>query len=204
MSIDQFAALIMALSLAILSPGPAIIATVQAAFNHGRGRALPYALGLATGASLWCLFALAGLAAVFRLHPALFSALKIFGGLYLFWFAWGLWRASTQELPKAAGGASRGFMGGIALNLSNPKPALFYATLILSVFPGVLSLGQQSVIFAVCLGTELFWYAAVAIAMSTARARARYFSAKTWIDRAASVAMASLGLLLILETLKGP
>ncbi|MFD2440048.1 LysE family translocator [Paracoccus kondratievae] len=89
MSAEQFLALISALSLAILTPGPAIIATVQTAFAHGRSRALPYALGLATGASLWCLFALAGLAVLFRLHPALFSALKIFGGLYLLWFAWG-------------------------------------------------------------------------------------------------------------------
>lgn len=199
MSPEQFAALVSALSLAILSPGPAIIATVQAAFNHGRSRALPYALGLATGASLWCLFALAGLAAVFRLHPALFNGLKIFGGLYLLWFAWGLWRASREPLPDAAGGASRGFMGGIALNLSNPKPALFYATLILSVFPGPLGYPQQAVIFTICLGTELFWYTIVAIAMSTAAARARYFSAKSAIDRSASVAMAILGLMLIFK-----
>lgn len=199
MSVEQVIALVSALTLAILSPGPAIIATVQTAFAHGRGRALPYALGLATGASLWCIFALAGLAVLFRLHPPLFVAMKIFGGLYLLWFAWGLWRASTQPLPDAAAGRSRGFFGGIALNLSNPKPALFYAALILSVFPEPMAPQRQALIYAICLASELFWYALVAVLMSTATMRRRYFGAKFWIDRAAAVAMAVLGLMLIVK-----
>ena len=196
MSVEQVIALVSALSLAILTPGPAIIATVQTAFAHGRERALPYALGLAFGASLWCIAALLGLAVLFRLHPGWFAGMKVFGGFYLLWFAWGLWRASTRPLPPAASGA-RGFFGGIALNLSNPKPALFYAALILSVFPEPMAPARQGLIYALCLATELFWYALVAVLMSTAPMRARYFAAKSWIDRAASIAMALLGLLLI-------
>ena len=202
-ALPQAAALFTALSLAILTPGPAIIATVQTAFAHGRERALPYGLGLATGASLWCLMALFGLALVFKLNPLLFAALKVFGGFYLLWFARGLWKASTAPLPEAAEGpergALRGFAGGIALNLSTPKPALFYATLILSVFPEPLAPSGQALLYALCLGTELFWYALVAVLMSTARMRSRYFAAKFWIDRACAVAMALLGLMLIIQ-----
>ncbi|MFC3569159.1 LysE family translocator [Paracoccus simplex] len=197
MSAEQVIALVSALSLAILTPGPAIIATVQTAFAHGRERALPYALGLAVGASLWCIAALGGLAVLFKLHPGWFAGMKILGGLYLLWFAWRLWRASTRPLPQAAGGASRGFWGGIALNLSNPKPALFYAALILSVFPEPMGAARQTLIYGICLATELSWYALVAVLMSTAAMRSRYFAAKFWIDRAASIAMALLGLLLI-------
>lgn len=198
MSVEQVLALVSALSLAILTPGPSIIATIQTAFAHGRERALPYALGLACGASLWCLAALFGLAVVFKLHPGWFSGLKIFGGLYLWWFAWKLWQAARQPIPPAAGGA-KGFFGGIALNLSNPKPALFYAALILSVFPAPTSAGHQALLYGICLSTELFWYSLVAVLMSTAPMRARYFAAKFWIDRAASIAMALLGLLLIVK-----
>lgn len=199
MSYEQFLALFTALSLAILTPGPAIVAAVQTAFAHGRERALPFALGLGVGASLWCIFALAGLAVIFRLNPVLFLAMKIFGGLYLLWFAWMLWRASTQPPPEAAQSKTKGFWGGIALNLSNPKPALFYAALILSVFPQQLSLSNQTLVYGVCLVTELFWYALVAILMSTAPMRSRYFAAKLWLDRSASIAMAALGLLLIVK-----
>ncbi|KGJ04917.1 Threonine/homoserine/homoserine lactone efflux protein [Paracoccus halophilus] len=198
MGAEQLIALISALSLAILTPGPSIIATVQTAFAHGRERALPYALGLAVGASLWCIFALMGLAVLFQLNPALYVGFKIFGGFYLLWFAWRLWAASTQPLPQAAGGA-KGFAGGIVLNLSNPKPALFYAALILSVFPEPMGLSRQGLIYAICVATEIFWYSTVAVLMSTATMRARYFAAKFWIDRAAALAMAALGLLLILK-----
>ena len=100
MGAEQLIALISALSLAILTPGPSIIATVQTAFAHGRERALPYALGLAVGASLWCIFALMGLAVLFQLNPALYVGFKIFGGFYLLWFAWRLWAASTPPLPR--------------------------------------------------------------------------------------------------------
>lgn len=199
MNLEEFLKLISALSLAILTPGPAIIAAIQAAFQYGRARALPYALGLATGASLWCISALLGLAVIFRLHPTLFAAMKVFGGFYLIWFAVQLWRASTMPLPEAAGGASDGFWGGITLNLSNPKPALFYAALILSVFPQELALSQKAVIYLTCLGTELFWYTLVATSMSATIMRNRYFAAKFWIDRAAALAMGLLGLLLVLN-----
>lgn len=198
MSAEQVIALVSALTLAILTPGPAIIATIQTAFAHGRERALPYALGLAAGASLWCIFALMGLAVLFKLMPALFVALKIFGGLYLLWFARGLWCAASRPLPTAAGGA-RGFLGGIALNLSNPKPALFYAALILSVFPEPMAPPQQVLIYGICLTTELFWYALVAVLMSTGTMRSRYFAAKSWIDRAAALTMALLGVVLIVN-----
>ncbi len=201
-ALSEVLTLVPALSLAILSPGPAIIATAQAAAAHGRERALPYALGLATGASLWCLVALLGLAIVFRLNPLLFTAMKVFGGLYLLWFAWGLWQAATEPLGQAAKGPSRGalrgFLGGITLNLSNPKPALFYATLILSVFPRPLTPGDQAQIYGLCLVTELFWYALVAVLLSTAPIRSRYFAAQFWIDRSCAIAMGALGMLLII------
>ena len=105
---------------------------------------------------------------------------------------------AQKPLPEAAAGA-KGFWGGIALNLSNPKPALFYAALILSVFHEPMATAQQGLIYAICLATELFWYATVAVLMSTATMRSRYFAAKFWIDRTAAIAMAALGLLLIVK-----
>ncbi|MDO5530131.1 MAG: LysE family translocator [Paracoccus sp. (in: a-proteobacteria)] len=187
------------LTLAILSPGPAIVSAIQTAMSRGRDQAMPYSLGLAFGASLWCLCALLGLAALLRVYPGLYAGLTLLGGAYLVWIGWQMWRAAPEPLPDAATGARKTFAGGVLLNLANPKPALFYAALILSVFPEPLGALRQASIYAAALTTELFWYIAVTLAMSTNAMRARYRRAKIWIDRAAGLAIIVLGVLLILD-----
>jgi threonine/homoserine/homoserine lactone efflux protein len=198
MTLEPFLALIAVLTPAILSPGPSIIAAAQMALAQGRNKALPYGLGLAFGASLWCLFALFGLAIVFKLYPPLFQAAKILGGLYLLYMAWGLWRAARSPLPPAAKRRfGDGFLGGVILSLSNPKPALFYSAVILTIFPNPQGVAMYAAIYATALMTELFWYATVTISMSTNTMRKRYFSAKFWIDTIAAIALAALAAVLI-------
>ncbi|WBU54256.1 LysE family translocator [Paracoccus sp. SCSIO 75233] len=199
--IEPYLTLVGLISVALLSPGPAIVAAIQTSFSRGREEALPFGLGLAIGASLWCLFALAGLALIFRSHPQAYMAVKIIGGVYIIWVAWQLWKNARGPLPEAAEKKfGRGFFGGVLLNLSNPKPALFYAALILRLFPGELSLGKQISIYLTGVSTELFWYTVVTLAMSTATMRRRYFGAKFWIDRLASVVLFALGLMLIFKS----
>ncbi len=202
-TLDQVLLLVSALTLAILSPGPAIISATQTAFARGRAIAVPYGMGLAFGASLWGLCALLGLTAVFTVVPALYLALKVFGGFYLIWMAWGLWRGATGPVPEAARNPfGTGFLGGIALNLSNPKPALFYSALIVAIFPVQASAAGQGAIYATLLATEMFWYVAVTLAMSTAPVRRRYAAARLWIDRGAALVLGALGLALLAEALR--
>lgn len=198
MNAEPFLALIAVLTPAILSPGPSIIAATQMAFAQGRDKALPYGIGLAFGASLWCLFALFGLAVVFKLYPPLFQTAKIAGGLYLLYMAYGLWRAARQPLPPAADRRfGNGFAGGVILSLSNPKPALFYSAVILTLFPDPHGAAFVVAIYATALATEVFWYATVTISMSTNTMRKRYFAAKFWIDTIAALALAALATVLI-------
>jgi threonine/homoserine/homoserine lactone efflux protein len=198
MTPEPFLALIMVLTTAILSPGPSIIAATQLALAQGREKALPYGLGLAFGASLWCLFALFGLAVIFKLYPPLFQAAKIAGGAYLLYMAWRLWRAAHLPLPQPADSRfGRGFAGGMILSLSNPKPALFYSAVILTIFPDPHGVVMFAAIYATALATELFWYSTVTISMSTNAMRKRYFAAKFWIDTIAALALTGLAVMLI-------
>lgn len=198
MTPEPFLALVAVLTPAILSPGPSIIAATQMALAQGREKALPYGLGLAFGASLWCLFALFGLAVVFQLYPALFQAAKIAGGLYLLYMAYGLLRGARAPLPAAAERRfGSGFAGGTILSLSNPKPALFYSAVILTLFPNPQGAAMLGAIYATALVTELFWYSAVTLSMSTNAMRKRYLAAKFWIDTLAAAALAALAVLLI-------
>jgi threonine/homoserine/homoserine lactone efflux protein len=194
----QMGLFIATLSAAILSPGPGVIAVSQGAFALGRRHALAYGWGLAVGASFWCLFALLGLTALFRAAPWTLAALKVLGGAYLVWIGWQMWRHAAEPVPQAAGGGM-GFSAGVALNLANPKPALFYSAVLLSIFPAVLAPADRAAIYAVALSVELFFYTALASLMALPLLRRRYYAAKFWIDRGAGLAIGLLGLSLILR-----
>ena len=197
---DQLALFIGTLSVAILSPGPGVIAVSQSAFALGRRRALPYGWGLALGASIWCVFALLGLTVIFRALPWTYVALKILGGAYLVWIAFKMWRHASDPLPDPAESSrGMGFFGGMMLNLSNPKPALFYSAVLLSIFPVLLSAGDKLAIYATAVSVELAFYTALASLMALPWLRRRYYAAKFWIDRAAGLAIGLLGLSLILR-----
>jgi threonine/homoserine/homoserine lactone efflux protein len=198
MTFQALLTLVAVLTPAILSPGPSIIAATQLALSQGREKALPYGLGLAFGASLWCLFALFGLAVLFQLYPPLFIAAKVLGGFYLLYMAYGLYQNARAPLPAAAPRRfGTGFVGGIILSLSNPKPALFYSAVVLSIFPNPQGAANIALIYGTALATELFWYSAVTLSMSTNLMRKRYLAAKFWIDTAAAVAMMALAVMLI-------
>lgn len=197
-TLAQLGLFVATLSVAILSPGPGIVAVSQAAFSLGRRRAMPYALGLALGASAWCLIALLGLTVLFEAFPLTLSAFHVMGGLYLLWIASKMWRHAADPLPESSG-VGRGLAAGMALNLSNPKPGLFYASVLLSIFPDLRGVGANASVYAVALGVELFYYLGLASILSAAAIRARYFAAKPWIDRIAAALIAMLGLLLILR-----
>ena len=197
---DQLALFIGTLSVAILSPGPGVIAVSQSAFALGRRRALPYGWGLAVGASVWCIFALLGLTVIFRALPWTYVALKILGGAYLVWIAFKMWHHASDPLPDPAESSrGMGFFGGMMLNLSNPKPALFYSAVLLSIFPVLLSAGDKLAIYATAISVELAFYTALASLMALPWLRRRYYAAKFWIDRAAGLAIGLLGLSLILR-----
>ncbi|WP_410218997.1 LysE family translocator [Paracoccus sp. (in: a-proteobacteria)] len=197
---EQLGLFVATLSLAILSPGPGVIAVSQGAFAMGRRRAMTYGWGLALGASFWCLFALLGLTTLFRVAPWTLTVLYVAGGTYLIWIAIKIWRHARDPLPDPAqGGGGLNLWAGIVLNMSNPKPALFYSAVLLSIFPAILGPLDKGTIYVTALSVELFFYTALASLMALPMLRRRYFGAKFWIDRGAGLAIGLLGLSLVLR-----
>lgn len=194
----QMSVFVATLSAAILSPGPGVIAVSQGAFALGRRRALVYGWGLAIGASVWCLVALLGLTALFRAAPWTLILLRLAGGAFLLRIGWSMWAHARDPMPDAAR-ARMSWTSGAVLNLSNPKPALFYSAVLLSIFPPVLGPADKGVIYAVALSVELFFYTALASLMALPALRRGYAASKFWIDRGAGLAIALLGLSLILR-----
>lgn len=193
-----------AITLGAMSPGPSFLMVARASIAASRADGLAAALGMGMGGVLFAVMALAGLHVVLIAVPWLYAVLKIAGGAYLIFIGWMIWRGARQAVPvadQAPGGARtllRSFWLGFATQVSNPKAAVVYASVFVSLLPAEIPLWVMLILPAVIFAIEAGWYAIVALALSAPSPRAAYLRWKAWIDRAAGTVMAALGLRLIL------
>lgn len=199
MTVETFLAFNLALLVAILSPGPALLVTLQTALSSGRAAGIATTVGLGSVACLWTLAALLGLDAIFAAFPAAYGVVKTIGAAYLLRVAWKTWRAARA--PLGTGTATRGsaFRRGVMVNLTNPKSVLFSGAVLVVIFPAGLA-GIEIVLialnhWAMCIVV----YGAVVLVVTTAPARRRYLSLKPAFDRIAALILGVLGLRLLVD-----
>ena len=198
MELAHILAFNLTLLAAIASPGPSLLYLIRTALAHGRATGIAAALGLATMAALWTLAALLGLDVLFRLFPWAFGIMKAAGALYLLWLAVQMWRGAHDPISATEPPSRRGaFLGGLAINLANPKSVLFAAAVILVIFPQGLTPTEKGLIFLNHLGVEMIVQPTIALAMSVGAIRARYLKLKPVFDRAAAMVLGALGLRLL-------
>ncbi|MGR3484683.1 MAG: LysE family transporter [Paracoccaceae bacterium] len=199
MTLAAFLAVALAHLAAAVSPGPSFVVSARMAAAEGMGPALALALGFGLGAAMWATAAMAGLALLFELMPALFAALKLIGGLALLAIGVLMWRHADAPLAMPAPGAApRGTLSaltfGFATFAMNPKPAVFFGAVFVSLVPVDASLVARAALVAVILVNETLWYAVVARVFSTERFRAAYIRLKSRIDRGFGALIAAFGL----------
>jgi len=77
-----------AFTLAILVPGPNMLAVMSASMNIGRRAGMSVALGIVMGSLSWALLSVLGISAVIASYAPLLYIIKILGGFYLLYLAW--------------------------------------------------------------------------------------------------------------------
>jgi threonine/homoserine/homoserine lactone efflux protein len=189
--------------LAAASPGPTILMAARIGVTDGMRSAAFLSLGFGIGIMVWALAALSGLALLFQAAPALFWTFKIAGGLFLVWIAFQMWRHASEPLPEAtASGAARTPLSalrlGLATQLSNPKPALFFGAVFLGTVPPDASPQAIALLLFAMFMNEIVCTAGVARIFSLERSRAIYAGLKSAIDRVFGGILALLGLKLAL------
>jgi threonine/homoserine/homoserine lactone efflux protein len=188
----QLALVLGAQAVALSTPGPALISITQKAIAQGRGPAIRFGMGLGFGATSWIIATMLGLGLILHRFPQVLTAMTLIGGGYLIYVARQMWRfadAPLDEMPTADG-----FWAGYRLNVSNPKPILFFSSLFLTVFPDPFTLQSGAVVYFSMLALELSFFALVAMTLTTPAIRARALRAKPIIDRVAAVVIGALGL----------
>lgn len=119
---------IAASALLSVAPGPDNLFVLTQSALYGPRAGLLITLGLCTGLLVHTAAVALGVAAVFMVSAAAFTALKLLGAAWLLYLAWSAWRAPAAE-PGVQASALRGaalYRRGIIMNLSNPKVALFF------------------------------------------------------------------------------
>jgi threonine/homoserine/homoserine lactone efflux protein len=190
-----------AITLGAMSPGPSFVMVARTAVANSRADGLAAALGMGVGGILFAAAALLGLHVILTAVPWLYLALKILGGAYLVYLGVMLWRDARQPLTidAAAPASGRSFLLGLLTQVSNPKTAIVYASVFVSLLPREVPLAATVILPLVIFVIEAGWYSVVALALSAPSPRAAYLRWKTWTDRAAGGAMALLGTKLIFD-----
>lgn len=131
-----------ALVVLFLTPGPGIAAMIARTLDAGPWHAAMYGVGILTGDIFWFTLAVTGLAAVAEQLGAFWLLAKVIGAGYLAYMAFkAFWSAWTGSRPKPVfpAGSKRGwvatYVAGVAMPLSNPKPIIFYLTLVPAFIP---------------------------------------------------------------------
>lgn len=121
MPLDTFLPLLVYAFVTSITPGPNNFMLLASGVNFGFMRTIPHMLGIGIGFLVLLLAVGLGLGAVLTAYPALHIALKIAGGAYLLYLAWGI--AMSRSMGSRDGGKGRPmrFIEAAAFQWVNPK-----------------------------------------------------------------------------------
>ena len=130
MSIEVWAAFAAAATVVLVVPGPTIILVAGQAMSHGKKSVFPLVAGVTAGDFAAMTLSLLGMGAVLAASAALFSALKLFGALYLVYLGLKLFRSTPGENRIGPSEARKDgfslFRKAFVVTSLNPKSIVFF------------------------------------------------------------------------------
>ena len=118
--LDEFWPLATFAVVATVTPGGANMLATASGAHFGFRRSIPLLAGIAGGLASMAAAASAGLAGLLLAEPALQTAMRSVGTLYLLWLAWKIGRSGPPRLQSATARATS-FAEGVWLLWQNPK-----------------------------------------------------------------------------------
>lgn len=124
------------LAVAVLSPGPAVLAIIGTSMERGRKAGACLTLGVICGSALWGTAAALGISAILVTYANVLVIIKILGGMYLLWLAYKSLRSamskdqSITELTTKTGTSFQMWRTGFIIHLTNPKAIIGWISMI--------------------------------------------------------------------------
>jgi threonine/homoserine/homoserine lactone efflux protein len=159
----------LAVLLIELTPGPNMGWLVTLTLAEGRRAGLGAIIGIALGLGANAALSVLAASIILAQGPALSQGVSLLAAAMMAWLAWEAWRDAGESSPTATprGSKQRHAWAGFAINLLNPKSALFFIT----VMPQFIAGGQPS--FA-----QGLTMAAISVSIATAIHLALVFGAE--------------------------
>jgi threonine/homoserine/homoserine lactone efflux protein len=196
-------------ALVIVTPGPDTAITIRNTLLGGRKAGLFTALGVSLGQTIWALATSVGLVALLIASEPVFLAVKYVGAAYLIVLgAQALWAALFGHDAPHGGTVARARLApqaalrqGLISDLSNPKMAAFFSSLLPQFVPAgetdVAALFALGVVFSLM---TLAWLAAYAALVARAGDVLRRAGIRRVIEGAMGAVLVALGLRLASES----
>lgn len=192
-----FAAILVAITLGAMSPGPSFVYVARGALSRGRGSASISALGMGIGGVVFALLALLGLSAILHYAEWAYIGLKVLGGLYLVILAVRMWRGAghavveATDLPRMPGW--RVLIASTLVQLSNPKAVVVYGSIFAALLPATPSLAMLIALPPAIFAIETGWYLIVAALFAAPAPRRVYARFSRAVDRTAAALLGGIG-----------
>jgi threonine/homoserine/homoserine lactone efflux protein len=199
MTLETYAAYLVATVIVLVIPGPTIMLVVSCSLTQGKRAALPLAQGVGLGDMAAMTASLAGLGALMSASAAVFTVLKWLGALYLIHLGIKTWRANPDmgaAMARMPGGSGRTHcLRAFAVTATNPKSIAFFCAFVPQFIspaspmpPQALLLGGTFVVLAV-VNAALYALLAVRARRTVASPRAM-----TLVNRVGGSALIGAGL----------
>ncbi len=198
-------AFVLAVVLISASPGPAMALILRRAAIRGFRATIPTVLGIELGLYLWALAAAAGFAALVAASEVAYLVLRVVGAGVLVYLGgralWGVWRergAATEVIAVPGEPRRRGWWGafgeGLAVNLANPKAAVFMIAFYPQFVPADAPLFATTAALALLqVAIELTLYLALAAGVARTGAWFRRPTVRRRMEVASGAVLIALG-----------
>ena len=176
--------------VAVVSPGPAIMAIVSTSMTQGRRAGMTISLGIFGGSLTWAFAAALGLATLLQTYAMALEVLKVLGGLYLIYLAVKALRAarSHEEMQATTTAKNASFrslvLRGYGIHVTNPKAIFAWLAIITLGMPRGAPGSVAFLIIGGCMVMGFATFMAYAAIFSTPHALKIYRGMRRWIEGA--------------------
>lgn len=193
-------------AVACLTPGPSTLLILQLTLKAAKRASIAAAAGTITGTLCWGIAGALGMQSLFKAFPLAFMALQIAGGLYLLWLGMRLFlkainTAEALDLVAQVVDISpaRAYQAGLLVNLTNPKAALFVASIFAVTLPAGASPVHSLAVVFVMMAISSFYYTCLIAMVSRPQVASRYLAARRLVDTGAAAVFVGFGAKLLLS-----